>query len=538
MRDGSAAEPRGRLARFAPVLGAVALLAATIAWVEPAALAARLRALDAGWLALGVACAVPVYVAFAARWWWIARALDAPIGLARAHAEYALSTFLNQALPLGIAGDAARAVRHGARLRRAGAAAPTAHAVAAVVVERVVGLVGLGLAIAGAAAWAGASARPLVALAGGVEVAAIALVVVLLTTRRGAGRLGVLGASARRALRRPATLAPPVALSLLGTAALVAQFHAAARAVGGAPSFAASAAVVPVVLGAAMVPLAFAGWGAREAVAAALWGALGLSTAAGAAAGVAFGAVTLLASAPGLVVLLLPEAGDALAARRRVVAQSVAVVGATAAALATGRPILASGIGALALVAAVLVPGARAGGRVGRAANAVTAVRLVAVAAGAAWATTADGATLALAVGGLLALDLVDGALARRFGGDALGAAFDMETDALLVLGLAVVLHARGDAGGWILIAGLWRYAYAAIVARWPGSGEEPRSAAGRWIAGGAMLGLTIAPALGARGWIAAALATAAITGSFARSLAWTYRRTTQSKSTSGPSAT
>jgi phosphatidylglycerophosphate synthase len=60
-----------------------------------------------------------------------------------------------------------------------------------------------------------------------------------------------------------------------------------------------------------------------------------------------------------------------------------------------------------------------------------------------------------------LALDGVDGAVARRTGSSsALGARFDMEVDAFLLLALCVVV-ARG-VGAWVLAIGLLRYAFGA----------------------------------------------------------------------------
>lgn len=63
-----------------------------------------------------------------------------------------------------------------------------------------------------------------------------------------------------------------------------------------------------------------------------------------------------------------------------------------------------------------------------------------------------------------LVLDAVDGQVARRTGtASALGARFDMEVDAFLILVLSVSV-AR-SLGGWVLAIGLMRYAY--VVAGW-----------------------------------------------------------------------
>lgn len=112
------------------------------------------------------------------------------------------------------------------------------------------------------------------------------------------------------------------------------------------------------------------------------------------------------------------------------------------------------------------------------AANRVTLVRMATVAAlgagvgepvlaaggppAAAWAVVVAATVAAL-------LDAVDGALARRSGlASAFGARFDMETDAAFTLVLAALVHHAGQAGAWVLAAGLLRYAFVAAAAAWP----------------------------------------------------------------------
>lgn len=60
-----------------------------------------------------------------------------------------------------------------------------------------------------------------------------------------------------------------------------------------------------------------------------------------------------------------------------------------------------------------------------------------------------------------LALDGVDGHLARRYGYESdLGARFDMEVDALLILCLSTAALLFGKAGPWVLLIGLMRYGF------------------------------------------------------------------------------
>ncbi len=66
-------------------------------------------------------------------------------------------------------------------------------------------------------------------------------------------------------------------------------------------------------------------------------------------------------------------------------------------------------------------------------------------------------------------LDAVDGRLARRSGlASDFGARFDMETDAAFTLVLCALVWQGGQAGSWVLAAGLLRYAFVAAAWRWP----------------------------------------------------------------------
>ncbi len=113
--------------------------------------------------------------------------------------------------------------------------------------------------------------------------------------------------------------------------------------------------------------------------------------------------------------------------------------------------------------------------------NAVTLVRaamtvLLAALFGAA-PTPALGWTLVGLGAAAVALDGVDGALARgRNEASAFGARFDMETDALSIRGLAALVWQHGKAGAWILAAGLTRYLFVAAgrAFRWLGAALPP----------------------------------------------------------------
>lgn len=115
------------------------------------------------------------------------------------------------------------------------------------------------------------------------------------------------------------------------------------------------------------------------------------------------------------------------------------------------------------------------------AANAVTLVRaaltVLLVALLGAPPTPSLGWTLVGLGAAGVALDGIDGALARRRGeASAFGARFDMETDALLILVLSALVWQHGKAGVWILAAGLLRYAFVAAswAFRWLGAALPP----------------------------------------------------------------
>ena len=125
-----------------------------------------------------------------------------------------------------------------------------------------------------------------------------------------------------------------------------------------------------------------------------------------------------------------------------------------------------------------------------------------------------------------LAMDAVDGWLARRTNSASeLGARFDMEVDALLVLVLVFELWLREQAGAWVLTGGLLRYVYTLSFAL-----VEPRvlpvarSRFGRYSFGVVVLMLLaslIAPA--PIGELVAAAGTLLVTLSYGRSFQMAY---------------
>ncbi len=270
-------------------------------------IAARLLQLDLGWAALALAVTVPQVAVSAWRWRFTAGRLGAPLGYPRALREYYLATFLNQILPAGVLGDAARAWRHGSSNGSFGAP------VHAVVLERASGQMALAVVVLGVLLLTPALAEPLAAsvIAGDFSLlavtalAAIPLAVPLslhYPALRTAG--GHLLADCRRALLTPTAFAVQLLTSLVVVATYLGVFLPAARAVGIATAFA--ELLPPTCL--ALLPMAsppgVAGWGLRDTAAAFAWPLAGLGATDGVAIAVTYGVLVLLSSLPGAVVLL------------------------------------------------------------------------------------------------------------------------------------------------------------------------------------------------------------------------------------------
>jgi len=179
------------------------------------------------------------------------------------------------------------------------------------------------------------------------------------------------------------------------------------------------------------------------------------------------------------------DARDAQAALRRDAAFALACTGLGLVAVAAGITVWA-GMGAWFVPKAIAVFGiasafawralpAHAPHRHFGGANGITLFRLALVALLAAGvgepALQAQGlpwCVVLLATAGAL-LDAVDGAIARRRSqASEFGARFDMETDALLIAVLSVLVLALGKTGAWVLAAGAMRYAFVLAAGAWP----------------------------------------------------------------------
>jgi len=272
------------------------------------------RSLDGMTLALGAALALPTTVACAWRWQLVAKGLGVGVDLWPAVASCYRAQFLNSTLPGGVLGDVHRGVHHG---REAG---DTSRGLRAVVWER---------------------------LAGQVVQALIALVVLVTlpapVLSSAPGRFGVLallallvaGLVAAAQVRRSSSINPSTAAgrvlsallddvrcgplaragwpgvvlaSAIAVAGHLTTYLLAARAVGVTTSALTLLPLAMLVLLAAGLPLNVAGWGPREGMAAWSFGASGIGAEQGLAAAAAYGAMVVVASLPGAVVVLVGTA--------------------------------------------------------------------------------------------------------------------------------------------------------------------------------------------------------------------------------------
>ncbi|WP_331751405.1 CDP-alcohol phosphatidyltransferase family protein (plasmid) [Streptomyces globisporus] len=129
-------------------------------------------------------------------------------------------------------------------------------------------------------------------------------------------------------------------------------------------------------------------------------------------------------------------------------------------------------------------------------------------------------AALAILTSVALVLDAVDGRVARRTGtGSALGARFDMEADAFLILVLSVQVAA--SLGAWVLLIGAMRYVFVAGARPLPWlNGPLPPSTARKTVA--ALQGIVLLVA--ASGLAPPAVSAALVTGALAL-LVWSFGR-------------
>lgn len=289
--------------RVLRVLVTAALLIALGWWLDADALIARFADLRISWLLVALAISVPQMALLAFRWRLTAQRLGLHMTFGSALREYYLGCFLNQILPGGWLGDASRAWRHG----RSSPEARVGPAVRAVILERVSGQVVMtaiaALSLASLPLMFG-TGRPAALILGGLGVVGILVVLGLVSGKLpGAGVLATLWREARTALLARDVVAVQLGSSALVTFSYLGTYIVAARAVGVDTPFGTLLPLIAPVLFSMLIPVTVAGWGVREAAAAGLWSAVGLTAEDGVAISAAYGLIVLVSTLPGAIVL-------------------------------------------------------------------------------------------------------------------------------------------------------------------------------------------------------------------------------------------
>lgn len=304
---------RARAHGWLAQIAGLGLLVATIDYVDPGALFTRISQLQLGFIAAGTALVVPQLHCLALRWRLTAAQLGFPLAQRRALREYGLSMLLNLLLPFGVAGDAVRVLRHAKGPQTLGLTS----ALHGVMLERMMGqVVVIVWALATLPLWFGAAGIGLSVAALGALLSCVSLLQRLPQAHELGRRsrpmraLLQLSLALQRLCSSPRYLSAQFALSSVITLSIAAQLYCALAALGLSLSAAQATQVFPWMLLSMSVPLAFAGFGPREAVTAQLYDILHLSAADGAAFALAFGAILICTSLPCLLlVLYLAERG-------------------------------------------------------------------------------------------------------------------------------------------------------------------------------------------------------------------------------------
>ena len=457
--------PRSTGITWTSVLCSAGVLFGIVVYADARQVLAQLKHIDTRWLGAAFVLNLLQLVVLGARYSHIAQTLGLPLTWLKATTEYALSMLVNQLFPTGVVGDGLRAVRQAKQSREA----TLGPAVEAVALDRLSGHVVLWLvALATAPFGFGIAVLDFQRLGvglGGVLVTGLVLAFFVAKINRLERVRRAIVQFFRRGARvllvpKQALVHVPLSLALIGLILL--QLYVSALAIGAELSLDQLLWLGPLIMLATSLPSFFAGWGIREGASALLFAAIGLPGSTGVATALVFGAFSLVVALPGAVVLLF-DSGRALSTSTRW-GQTHALSMATGLGLAlwAGFPPLLALVACLSF--ALLIVQLRADwtprGSFGFA-NSITSFRLLLTTLILLGYQALSGYWLALIAVLVLLLDAVDGWWARRHETSSeFGALFDIEVDTVLVVGLSVVLFVRGQAGVWILIPPLLRYAY------------------------------------------------------------------------------
>ena len=290
--------------KIARVLFAIVLLVLLWLLVDGEQAIQLIISADLLWLALAAIALVMQIVFSALRWRLTASQLGVKLAKKTAVREYFLSQAVNQTLPGGVIGDAARAFRSRSQ-------AGLVVSGQAVFLERMAGLVLLvavmflafgltsGLGVIDWPVWL------LLALGMFLAIAIVLVVAFWVVNKTSSGKIkqglsSIINAT-KVALLAPAVRWKQLLLSLATVITNIAGFTFVSWAIGSELSFVASLALVPLILLAMLIPLTISGWGVRESAAVILFPLVGLSGVEGLASSFAFGLLSLAVTAPGVI---------------------------------------------------------------------------------------------------------------------------------------------------------------------------------------------------------------------------------------------
>ena len=275
-------------------------------WLADGANAARqLASADPVYIALALLALTAQTVLCARRWRLTATRLGMEISQTAALGEYYLGQIVNQLVPGGVVGDAARAVR------AKGSAGMMASG-QSVVFERLTGQLALlvylcaamvaTLIAPGGLTWPDWTLCLVLAIfgSGAVVVALVGFGKTALSARW-VSTIRRQSAAFAHAVAAPDVRWSQISLSMLAAASNLAAFGLCAWAVGVDLPFLTLMAMAPVILMAMLVPFTVSGWGVREGAAAVIFPLAGASAADGLATSIIFGLVFLSSALPGVV---------------------------------------------------------------------------------------------------------------------------------------------------------------------------------------------------------------------------------------------
>ena len=249
------------------------------------------------WLLFGLLLLIAQTVASAFRWQLTAKQLGQGIATRRAVSEYFLSMLCNLTLPGGVVGDAGRVWRGRSEvgLKRAAAA---------VLLDRGAGQIAMvsALMVGLTMAWFNAATGQSEQAGQGIGLLLACAVVIGTLLWRGPRWLRSVGKVMHLAWLTQSAWPGQLFLSLLIVSCNLGAFAACAAAVGAHLSWEQALVVLPLTLAVMVLPVSIAGWGVREATAAALWPMAAVSSELAVAASIAYGLVATTSALPGLIV--------------------------------------------------------------------------------------------------------------------------------------------------------------------------------------------------------------------------------------------